>query len=171
VANIVSIKFNDEETEILRRVHAASGVAGLSSHIKQVYFDAVRPEGGVLQELRRDLERVGATIERLREQQSERQGQGGPDESDLVLGILCGLYVMVRKSVGDSIRAQADQALDIAAIASGPSHDGVRRTTVECSPANRSRVSLMNTSWHRRVGSCRESASRSSSSAVRICRT
>jgi hypothetical protein len=43
-------------------------------------------------------------------------GQGGSDESDLILGILCGLYVMVRKSVGDSIRAQADQALDIAAI-------------------------------------------------------
>ncbi|MGJ7511506.1 hypothetical protein [Variovorax sp. GT1P44] len=34
----------------------------------------------------------------------------------MLLSILCGLYVMVRKSVGDSIRAQADQALDVGAI-------------------------------------------------------
>jgi hypothetical protein len=116
MASIVSIKFNDEEAEVLRRVHAASGVAGLSSHIKQVYFDAVRLDGNHLQGLRHDVERLGASVDRLRERQSEGMGQGGPDESDLMLGILCGLYVMVRKSVGDSIRAQADQALDIAAI-------------------------------------------------------
>jgi hypothetical protein len=116
MVSIVSIKFNDEEAEVLRRVHAASGVAGLSSHIKQVYFDAVRLQGGVLQELRRDLERLGASVDRLRDRQGEWTGQGASDEFDLMLGILCGLYVMVRKSVGDSIRAQADQALDIAAI-------------------------------------------------------
>lgn len=116
VVSVVSIKFNDEETEVLSRAHAASGVAGLSSHIKQVYFDAVRLQVDVLQGIRHDLDGIGASVERLRERQAEAVEQGGREEIDLLLGILCGLYVMVRKSVGESIRAQADQALDISAI-------------------------------------------------------
>ncbi|WP_371436632.1 hypothetical protein [Polaromonas sp.] len=112
MASIVSIKFNDEEAEVLLRAHAASGTAGVSSHIKQVYFDALKLNVGVLQDIRSDLDRIGGGIERLRE--SER-GQGDPE---MLLSILCGLYVMVRKSVGESIRAQADTALDFKAIES-----------------------------------------------------
>ena len=48
VASIVSIKFKDEEAQVLARALAASGVAGLSSHIKQVYFDALTLNVGVL---------------------------------------------------------------------------------------------------------------------------
>lgn len=112
MASIVSVKFNDEEAEILSRAHAASGVAGVSSHIKQVYFDALKLNVGVLQEIRGDLERIGSNIERLRGEDAES------NDSVMLLSILCGLYVMVRKSVGDSIRAQADQALDVGAIES-----------------------------------------------------
>jgi len=110
VASIVSIKFNDEEAQVLARAHAASGVAGVSSHIKQVYFDALKPNVGVLQEIRGDLDRIGSNIERLRGSDDVRT------DPEMLLSILCGLYVMVRKSVGDSIRAQADQALDVGAI-------------------------------------------------------
>lgn len=110
MASIVSIKFNDEEAEVLARAHAVSGIAGLSSHIKQVYFDALKVNVGVLQEIRADLDRIESNIERLR--------RTGDDHSDpeLLLAIVCGLYVMVRRSVGDSIRAQADQALDVGEI-------------------------------------------------------
>jgi hypothetical protein len=128
MASIVSIKFNDEEAEILGRAHAASGVAGLSSHIKQVYFDAVRLQVDVLQGIRDDLDRIGASVERLREHQAETAERGAVGsgirgserdaDADLLLSILCGLYVMVHKSVGDSVRAQADQALEISAIES-----------------------------------------------------
>lgn len=110
MASIVSIKFNDEEAQVLARAHAASGVAGLSSHIKQVYFDALQLNVGVLQEIRGDLDRIGSNIERL------RGSDDGRTDPEMLLSILCGLYVMVRKSVGDSIRAQADQALDVGAI-------------------------------------------------------
>ncbi|MGJ7511505.1 hypothetical protein [Variovorax sp. GT1P44] len=48
MTSVVSIKFNDEESEVLARAHAASGVAGVSSHIKQVYFDALKLNVGVL---------------------------------------------------------------------------------------------------------------------------
>jgi len=110
VASIVSIKFNDEEAEVLARAHAASGVSGVSSHIKQVYFDALKLNVGVLQEIRSDLDRIGSNIERL------RGSDDGHSDPEMLLAILCGLYVMVRKSVGDSIRAQADQALDVGEI-------------------------------------------------------
>lgn len=112
MASIVSIKFNDEEAEVLARAHAASGLTGLSSHIKQVYFDALKLNVGVLQEIRGDLDRIGDGIERL------RSADGGHTDPEMLLSILCGLYVMVRKSVGESIRAQADQALDVGAIES-----------------------------------------------------
>ena len=112
MASIVSIKFNNEEAEVLQRAHAASGIAGVSSHIKQVYFDALKLNVGVLQDIRSDLDRIGGGIERLRE--CER----GPGDPEMLLSILCGLYVMVRKSVGESIRAQADTALDVKAIES-----------------------------------------------------
>ena len=112
MASIVSLKFNDEEAEVLLRAHAASGVAGLSSHIKQVYFDALKLNVGVLQEIRADLDRISSGIERL------RGADDGRDDPDMLLSIVCGLYVMVRKSVGESIRAQADQALDVGAIES-----------------------------------------------------
>jgi hypothetical protein len=112
VPSIVSIKFNDEEAQVLARGHAASGVAGLSSHIKQVYFDALKLNVGVLQEIRGDLDRIGSNIERL------RGSDDGRTDPEMLLSILCGLYVMVRKSVGDSIRAQADQTLDVGAIES-----------------------------------------------------
>ncbi|MDM0108465.1 hypothetical protein QTH97_26185 [Variovorax sp. J22R24] len=110
MASVVSIKFNDEESEVLARAHAASGVAGVSSHIKQVYFDALELNVSVLQEIRGDLDRIGSNIERL------RRGDDARTDPQMLLSILCGLYVMVRKSVGDSIRAQADQALDVSAI-------------------------------------------------------
>lgn len=112
MASIVSIKFNDEEAEVLARAHAASGLAGVSSHIKQVYFDALKLNVGVLQEIRGDLDRIGSGIERL------RGADDGRADPEMLLSILCGLYVMVRKSVGESIRAQADQALDVGAIES-----------------------------------------------------
>ena len=112
MASIVSIKFNDEEAEVLARAHAASGLAGVSSHIKQVYFDALKLNVGVLQEIRGDLDRIDSGIERL------RGADDGRADPEMLLSILCGLYVMVRKSVGESIRAQADQALDVGAIES-----------------------------------------------------
>jgi tetrahydromethanopterin S-methyltransferase subunit G len=116
MARYVPIRFNDEEAACLERSFAASEDSALSTHIKRIYFDAVRLDVDMLQDLRRDMNRIDASVERLRERQAEAIGQGAGEDTDLLLGILCGLYVMVRKSVGDSIRAQADQALDISAI-------------------------------------------------------
>ncbi|WP_213957498.1 hypothetical protein [Variovorax sp. dw_954] len=106
----VPIRFNDEEAGFLERSFAASDDVALSTHIKRVYFDALRPNTDALAGVRSELEKMGSLIGRL-----EQPGDGAGDQR-LMLSILCGLYVMVRKSVGDSIRAQADQVLDVSAI-------------------------------------------------------
>lgn len=115
MSSIVSIKFNDEELDLLRRAHAVSGVAGLSSHIKQVYFRALEPGHQGLDDLRVQLDRIASMLDRSGQPLTGASDRPAADP-DLMLGILCGLYVMVRKSVGESVRAQADQVLDIAAI-------------------------------------------------------
>ncbi|MDQ8035484.1 MAG: hypothetical protein REJ50_26055, partial [Bordetella sp.] len=115
MSSIVSIKFNDEELDLLRRAHAVSGVAGLSSHIKQVYFHALEPGIDGLEDMRSRLERIEALLARTDLRAAKLPGRECVDH-DLLLSIVCGLYVMVRRSVGESIRAQADRALDVAAI-------------------------------------------------------
>lgn len=110
MTRVVSLKFNDAEAETLHRVHAASGTAGLSSHIKGVYFDALKLNVNVLDDIRAELDRIGEGIDAVR-----AAGQGARD-SDLLLSVVCGLYLMVRKSVSESVRAQADQMLDAKAI-------------------------------------------------------
>jgi hypothetical protein len=113
----VPIRFNDEEAASLERSFAASEDTALSTHIKRVYFDAVRLQVDVLQDIRRDMGRIEAGIERLRELHTQPgEKLNDPQDVDMMLSILCGLYVMVRKSVGESIRAQADQVLEVAAI-------------------------------------------------------
>lgn len=97
---------------MLERSFAASGETGLSTHIKRVYFDALQPQTRTLVELRAELGQIAAAIDRLHAQDAPNA------DSQLLLSIVCGLYVMVRRSVGDSIRAQVDQVLDVNAIES-----------------------------------------------------
>ena len=106
----VPIRFNDDEASFLERSFAASDDAALSTHIKRVYFDALRPNTDALQGVRAELERLGTAIGRMPATQAEAADQ------QLQLSVLCGLYLMVRRSVNESIRAQADQVLDFSAI-------------------------------------------------------
>jgi hypothetical protein len=61
------------------------------------------------------LERIEALLAQTDLRAGNLPGRESVDHN-LLLSIVCGLYVMVRRSVGESIRAQADQALDVAAI-------------------------------------------------------
>lgn len=112
MSKYVPIRFNDAEEAFLQRSFAASDDEALSTHIKRVYFDALRPNTDALQGMRAELEHIGSAVERL-------QGcDSNAADPQLLLSVLCGLYLMVRKSVGESVRSQADQVLDVAAIES-----------------------------------------------------
>ena len=106
----VPIRFNDAEAAFLERSFAASEDAGLSTHIKRVYFDALRPNTEAVASLRTELRRMHELLQRM------EPGRAGQPDEVLVLTVLCGLYLMVRRSVTESVRAQADQALDAAVI-------------------------------------------------------
>lgn len=109
MSKYVPIRFNDYEASFLERSFAASDDVALGTHIKRVYFDALRPNTDALAGVRAELEGISAT---LRARQTSDSGA----DPQLMLSVLCGLYVMVRKSVGESIRAQADQVIEVAAI-------------------------------------------------------
>lgn len=108
----VPIRFNDDEASFLERSFAASDDQALSTHIKRVYFDALRPNTDAIQGMRVEMEKIGLAISQIQTADSPATDQ------QLHLSVLCGLYVMVRRSVSDSIRAQADQVIDVAAIES-----------------------------------------------------
>src|SRR4051794_39247647 len=94
----VPLRFNDAEEEVLLRLHAASTDAALGTHIKRVYFDASQPNTNALQGMRQELGLLRELIAR-----PNGLGATGVD-TDLLMGLICGLYVMVRKSVGEGVR-------------------------------------------------------------------
>lgn len=110
MTKLVSIKFNDAEAQRLARALAASGDEGVSTHIKRVYFDALKLNTDVLEDIRQHLARLASGLETLKEKEAAQS------DPAMMLSLLCGLYVMVRKSVPENVRAQADQALEIEAI-------------------------------------------------------
>lgn len=110
MSKFVGVRFNDEEEAILYRAMAAYGDDQMSAHLKRVYFDALKPNAQVLDGIRSELERMSSLLEDF------KQSENGHTDSAMLLSIVCGLYVMVRKSVNDSIRSQADKMLDVTAI-------------------------------------------------------
>lgn len=113
MAKYVPLRFNDAEEAALQRLFAASEDTALGTHIKRVYFDASHPNTNALQSMRQELQVLRETLERLRS--ADAAALSGMDP-DLLSGLICGIYVMVRKSVGESIRAQADQCIDVSAV-------------------------------------------------------
>lgn len=113
MARFVGIRFNDDEDALLMRAMAAFGDDQMSSHVKRVYFEALKPNMEALNQIRDSLERIESLMEGL---QSAQKGGSGDVDATMLLSIVCGTYLMIRKSVGDSIRAQSDKLLDHAAI-------------------------------------------------------
>jgi hypothetical protein len=113
MARFVGIRFNDEEDELLTRAMAAYGHDQISSHVKRVYFDALKPNLESLNEIRDSLERIESLMSGL---QSQGSNQVGGVDANMLLSVVCGTYLMIRKSVNESIRAQSDRLLDHAAI-------------------------------------------------------
>lgn len=110
MSRYVPLRFNDVEQAALERIFAASEDAALGTHIKRVYFDASQPNTNALQGMRRELETIREITARL-----QAGAPNGPDP-DLLLSLVCGIYLMVRQSVGAGVRAQADQFIDASAL-------------------------------------------------------
>lgn len=106
----VPLRFNDAEEAVLQRLFAASDDTAMGTHIKRVYFDASHPNTNALQGLRHELETIRETVGRL------QIGADTGTDPAMLLSLVCGIYLMVRKSVGEGVRAQADQLIDASAV-------------------------------------------------------
>lgn len=93
----------EEENRILSEMIAA-GDEGISQHIKRVYFEAINGEStGTMSSM---MEDIFLNIKYLREKENAK-----PDDG-MMLQLLCGLYLMLRNSVGDGVKKEADQYVD-----------------------------------------------------------
>lgn len=110
MSKFVGIRFNDDEEALLMRAMTAYGDDQISRHVKRIYFAALKPNMEAMNEIRDSLERLEALIEGV------QKGAAGGQDTSMLLSIVCGMYVMIYRSVGDPIRAQADKALDFSAI-------------------------------------------------------
>lgn len=109
MGKIVPIKFNDDEMERLEKSFGVSGEQHLSTHIKKVYFEAVRPSGDSLRTIRHQLDAMEGLMDRMAATQGE--GQGSRDET-LLLTLVCGVYHMVRESIQGPARILVDKTID-----------------------------------------------------------
>lgn len=109
----VQIRLNDEEEELVLRAMVASGDKQTATHIKKVYFEAIKGNDLVANKVYEALELLNHKIDKL-----GNLGAAGEQSNDqqMVLTLLCGLYVMIRKSVAENIRKSADNYLDADAI-------------------------------------------------------
>lgn len=110
MSKYVPLRFNDMEEAALLRLFAVSGDRALGTHIKRVYFDASQPNTQALQALRVEMERMRESLG------APRTAEPHAGDHELTLSLLCGTYLMVRRSVGESVRAQADQFVDASAV-------------------------------------------------------
>lgn len=109
MGKIIPLKMNDDEMERLERSFAASGETFLSTHIKKVYFEAVRPSGDSLRTIKQQLDALEKALESL-----AARPAGGSEERDetLLLTLVCGIYHMLRESVQAPARVLADKTID-----------------------------------------------------------
>lgn len=110
MARYVGIRFNDEEEQRLLKSFSGSEEDGLSTHIKQVFFAALEPNTKVLTSIHTDLAQITTLLQTL------KPTDGSHTDQSLLLSIVCATYLMIRKSVSESIRAQSDTVLDVTAI-------------------------------------------------------
>ena len=109
MGRLVTIRLNDQEEEALMRCFAGSGDQALSQHIKRVYFNAAELNGAAVAAIQNDVELIAQDLAALRAANARQ-------DANLALNLLSGLYLMVRKSVAENVRSQADKYLDHGAI-------------------------------------------------------
>jgi hypothetical protein len=111
----VQIRLNDEEEEWVLRAMIASGDKQTATHIKKVYFEAIKGNDLMANKVYEALELLNHKLDNMGKSEP---GEVVNNDQQMMLALLCGLYVMIRKSVSENIRKSADVYLDAEAIES-----------------------------------------------------
>lgn len=100
----VSFRVDDEEERIVMSEMLATGDETIAAHVKRVYFASV--SGLPVKNSSTLLEDIFLNVQYLREKE-----KANPDDG-LMLQVLCGLYLMLRNSVNDNVKKEADTYID-----------------------------------------------------------
>lgn len=108
MSRIIGFRVTDEEEGVVLREMLAAGEDVIGIHVKRVYFEAI---GGLETRSSSSLmEDIFLNVKYLREKENARP------EENLMLQLLCGMYVMLRNSVSDNVKKEADEYIDVAEI-------------------------------------------------------
>lgn len=110
VSKVVPMKFNDVELDMLNRCFAASGAKHLSTHIKEVYFAAMRPGTDSFVGLEGQLTAIEGMLAQLVDRQ---QDLGGSRDEGLLLTLVAGIFHMLHGSVEPARRMLVDKTVNV----------------------------------------------------------
>lgn len=110
MAKLVPVRFNDDEEAVLMKAFGASQDEHLSTHLKRRYFEAVKADGGVLEAVQDEIQGMRQLLERI------ARARGGGQDDDMSVALLCGIFLMVWRSVSESVRLPVGKAVDVEAV-------------------------------------------------------
>lgn len=110
MSKVVSLRFNDdEEFRVLAEIMKA-GDRNISAHIKRVYLEAIGRDAELVEKMNAQLEGINSNLRYLIERENTNE------DLQVFLSLISGLYVMVRRSVSDGIRSEADEYIDVKVV-------------------------------------------------------
>ena len=113
MSKIVNIRFTEEEINKIISAMMDTGEEKLSSHIKRIYFKTIDKE----EQVSDLLEAVsGLELRLIHMQNTLRENKEENANTELLLTVLSGVYVMVRSLVSEKVKRETDQSINIVTV-------------------------------------------------------
>lgn len=106
MSETVSFRVNREEQEVILKAMVESGDTKMNAHVKRIYFDQAK---GKVDKKEVMLEDIFMYVRYLKENKAD-------NNEDLIMKLLSGIYIMLRSSVAEEVKIEADKMLDVKAI-------------------------------------------------------
>lgn len=109
----VTIRFTEEEESQIISAMMDSGDKQISSHIKRIYFKTIGYEDQ-MEEIKQALN--GLELRLINLQKIAVENNNESIDTELLLTVMSGMYVMLRSLVNDRVKNETDQHINIASI-------------------------------------------------------
>lgn len=109
----VTIRFTEEEESQIISAMMDSGDKQISSHIKRIYFKTIGYEDQ-MEEIKQALN--GLELRLINLQKIAVENNNESIDTELLLTVMSGMYVMLRSLVNDRVKKETDQHINIASI-------------------------------------------------------
>jgi hypothetical protein len=100
------IRLNDEEEKTVLSAMAASGDEFVSSHIKRVYFEALKGDHDVRGQ-------IATTLQRIETMLTDRRKTRGEADGEMMTLLLAANYLLARSMVPVNVRIEMDKHISV----------------------------------------------------------